>query len=657
MSVETTSSQDTFTAVGGVGEAFTTSFPFPADTDLVVTTGPDVDGDPDPATTLTLGVDYSVTGGSYDVGTVTMITSRTAGYLVRIDRVLPLTQVVNLASQTSFTGRTVMRGLDRIVMMLQQLVVGVALAVIHGVQGGGTEHTEATSVLAGFMSAAHWSKVENNVGDVPVESTADSTLYLDPVAGNDSDTGTDSGSPLLTHAAVLAKIPFIQKHRLTVSVAGGTFVEKIGVDKWVGTVASVGGKIEFVGTQGAVTPATGLASGIVASQSGRTATVTAAGWTVNDLRDKFIRTTVSGELYPIVSNTATTVELATTTSINGLAFDIVSPTTIVDGGATAGATALYVNQYGTRQINSSPLTSIVGVQFRNYEFQASRCARTETEVKFYGCRFKYREIGTNCGRGGTLQANRSIYIPTVVSATSIGLQDVEGSGSVYVDLYLHGLGAGSSGYGLLVQQESSLSINATIVTEGFTYGAFLEAIGTVYGGALIARTNTYGLFVSGPTAFEFDAAELTLNDYGCMHQASSGGNQAGGVYGAFSSCLINSNTNDGIQLAEYGSVYLLACQVNANGRDAVRVMGPHCNVDFDASCDVSGNVGYAVKAASRRASHLSVWVDSTVTMLANGSADFTLDNGATAAVPIASVRTDPDDTTVDAAYFNRVVAP
>lgn len=144
MALTTTSSVYTYTA-NGSQRVFTFPYKFTRRTDIRVTlieNGVERD--------LVLGADYNVDPDGGDSATVTLTTAPAAGVLVRIRRVVGLTQPQTFPIQGPFDPKAVEAALDRIHMILQQLSDGLGFYV-HGKEGGGDLHALATETEAGFL--------------------------------------------------------------------------------------------------------------------------------------------------------------------------------------------------------------------------------------------------------------------------------------------------------------------------------------------------------------------------------------------------------------------------------------------------------------------------------------------------------------------------
>lgn len=140
-------------AGNGTTTAFATPFPFFNAADIVVTLTP-VGGQP--GSPLTLGVDYTVTGGLDAFGTVTMTVAPSSSTVVTITRSTAPTQPTSFQSQGSFSPKTHEQAFDRATMVTQELSIQTQ------------ELTGITSNLDGRVSALETSGVGGGSVTVPL---------------------------------------------------------------------------------------------------------------------------------------------------------------------------------------------------------------------------------------------------------------------------------------------------------------------------------------------------------------------------------------------------------------------------------------------------------------------------------------------------------
>ena len=161
------------------------------------------------------------------------------------------------------------------------------------------------------------------------QSTATQTLYVS-TTGNDNNPCTSSGAACLTVAGALNKLPNTLRHNATISVAAGAYAAPLSITRKDLTI--VGGvTLSVTGTMSTPTLTTGTTSGTltasaVGSSSGpATATDSGQSWTVNELKNKFIKFnsgTLNGQSFPIASNTATVITFSTNQTPGNVSYTI-----------------------------------------------------------------------------------------------------------------------------------------------------------------------------------------------------------------------------------------------------------------------------------------------------------------------------------------------
>lgn len=144
-------------------------------------------------------------------------------------------------------------------------------------------------------------------------------LYVE-TTGNDANFCTDVTTPCLTIQGAVDKIPKLVRHPVTITTGLGTFSAGAVISGFTFDKAATGTD-RYIWVRGALidaSPTTGPTTGTATSGTAGTAdtltwgtlTLTAAGWTVNDLRGKLIEITGgtgSGQIRPVSSNTADTI--------------------------------------------------------------------------------------------------------------------------------------------------------------------------------------------------------------------------------------------------------------------------------------------------------------------------------------------------------------
>lgn len=157
MALTTTSSVYTYVS-NGTQRVYTFPYPFTRRTDLRVTLIDD-----GVETDLILGAGYSVDPDGGASGTVTLTTAPAAGVLVRIRRVVALTQEASFPVQGPFSPEVVAKALDKLTMICQQLSEGLG-TYVHGKEGGGDLHTLATDSEAGFIGPGDFTWMQGHKG-------------------------------------------------------------------------------------------------------------------------------------------------------------------------------------------------------------------------------------------------------------------------------------------------------------------------------------------------------------------------------------------------------------------------------------------------------------------------------------------------------------
>jgi len=153
------------------------------------------------------------------------------------------------------------------------------------------------------------------------------TLYV-RVGGSDSNDGLTIGNALLTIQAAIDKVPASINHTVLIDIGPGTFDGFQVVNKTIGDVA-----FTIQGTMDTAVVATGTATGT--SDGGDTTFMadSGQGWTVDDLKGKFVL--IDGTLRLIQSNDATNIYTAGYHSLTmtGKAYVIQDSTTLIESAA------------------------------------------------------------------------------------------------------------------------------------------------------------------------------------------------------------------------------------------------------------------------------------------------------------------------------------
>lgn len=174
-------------------------------------------------------------------------------------------------------------------------------------------------------------------------------LFVGPT-GSDASQCLSAMAPCLTIQGAVNKLPKRIRHNVAITVAAGTYAENVVISGFTFTSEVSLPTFTITGTMGAFVPTTSTASGTFTTVAGvatggyvQRVTDNTKAWTVNDLRGQFL--TVAGVSRPIISNTATTIDVANTAVfVNGNAYTITTPTSLIN--AAAGVTVSFAGNMG-----------------------------------------------------------------------------------------------------------------------------------------------------------------------------------------------------------------------------------------------------------------------------------------------------------------------
>lgn len=466
------------------------------------------------------------------------------------------------------------------------------------------------------------------------ETTADMTLYVDQATGSDSNSGL-VGFPMKTIQAAINRVPKTVKHNVTINVGPGTYVGNVTLNFDILTP-------KYITLQGthwtSVVPATGVASGTFTANDGsHQFTLAAAGWTIDDLKGKFVKITSgakSGNYYPIANNTATTIDVGClTTTIGNASFEFAIPAatlTPVSGSYSLGI-------FGTVL---SPSSSTPGIVIQNLTFSGAfrgiRAHADMCDIKVIQCKFFPTASGIGIESYGVLPAVDRCY--SGASGMSIGYTAGNGWGSV-INSVFDGLSAASTiGINLGEGRLQIGGLNAGNIIQGYTgsnsYGIALTSAHMGSYGLCTIRGCKVGIYVS-----------TGYNTYLSANTATP--------------TVITSATEDGIRVSAMANLKLNTLNngyftITGCGRDAIRLESSGNVIDIERTSSITGNAGFGVNMIAGNVSHNNVFIKSTVTMNTNTAGDLTLDG--TTSITIAALRADPNKTMVDLLRLNRLSA-
>jgi hypothetical protein len=279
------------------------------------------------------------------------------------------------------------------------------------------------------------------------ETTAALTLYLD-ATGNDSNACTGSGaSACLTWAGIRNRLPRNIRHTTIINLGAGT---STGVLDLSGV--SVGAALTVAGTLSNFTPATGTATGTATSvsYSATAETVindTGQTWTVNDLRGRFI--TIGGFTIPIVSNTATSINVVFNQTIAAGAYSIRTPASIISTGATAPIVAGALVGMSTNALSA--------VTISNVDFQTTALLRIESQsgrLTFTNCRF----VTTNTF--SAITGDNLVFFSNYVQAdTGVNFTKTTAGNTTLIGGYFRIPGSGA----FTVRSAGAVTISSTVI--------------------------------------------------------------------------------------------------------------------------------------------------------------------------------------------------
>lgn len=167
MAVFTTQHEITYTGAGQT--SLPVPFPFLDPDHLRVTL---IEGETE--TELNRGDHYTVTGGDPN-GTVTLRSPLEPGKKLRIRRVVPLTQPLQLDVNGPFDPKAIEREFDRRAMVDQQLAAGIG-TYVHGNEPGGSLHARVNEFADGFFPHDRWKQLTDHLdggGESPAHDIDD----------------------------------------------------------------------------------------------------------------------------------------------------------------------------------------------------------------------------------------------------------------------------------------------------------------------------------------------------------------------------------------------------------------------------------------------------------------------------------------------------
>jgi len=363
------------------------------------------------------------------------------------------------------------------------------------------------------------------------------TLYVDPT-GSDSNACTASGTAAcLTFAGALSKLPRFIRHNVTINMAAGTYAEPAVS----GFNIAQGVTFSIVGTESAFTPATGTNSGTTTgtgtvTQTAHSALVDSAQtWTVNNLKYAFVRFdsgSLSGQTYPIVSNTATTLTIPTSAVIaSGVTYSIVTMGSTFTGTGSfawsdlSGTGTLDFVRVRMSKTNNTAMWGPTSAGFQGTNVRCTSCDLTSNnntvQVNSGILSLLRSQVGTSSSTTGAFAV--SVFGTAAIVSMSTNFLYSTGTHGVLRFSALRPLsanpllgvieGSGTSGTPLARVNNTSFSSFDIECTGGSSVGL---SVGSLWNGtasqATVSNVNVFGLSVVGcTTAVQVTGGELLFS--------------------------------------------------------------------------------------------------------------------------------------------------
>ena len=473
----------------------------------------------------------------------------------------------------------------------------------------------------------------------------DETYWVDQVLGSDDNVGTQL-KPFKTINAALGKLPHVISANFTVNVKAGTYDERIAISTHFAVTTTL---LTITGQDwNLVTPATGVNTGTFTSATTRFLTMTGAGWTVNNLTSKFVKMTsgtLAGKYYPIASNTATALEVATTasaSSYNGQSFQIVMPAAIIAPSTGAQSVVTFRSQ-GTAIGSAGSSFVLNNLQFIGPNVSGSRPVLEASDNGCFvlnNCYVKTLLTNTGgCLSSRSAHVTHSLYNCIFELSGSGSCIELEGGSLGPSACFINSLNSGGMKGGPGIRANQVISLQTT--------GSIIQNFTDTTGGS--------GYEVSGCEAYFFSCVIR-----GCNWGISL---KTRGIAAA-SGTEITGNLVHGVDIAtptQRGFCRFSASgasKIQTNGSDGIRMSICYAEVYLANTTDFGGNGGFGVNmkgAVTGDHGFNQVHVTGTVTAtVANTLGDMAID-GVTA-TSLATLRAAPGKTITDTALMHRMTS-
>lgn len=472
-------------------------------------------------------------------------------------------------------------------------------------------------------------------------TTKSLTLWVDQTTGKDINSGSVD-SPLKTIQAAINTLPLTLEHACTIWVGPGTYDEALTLHNRLQANLTIQGT-----TWNVPTLASGITSGVFdASFVGQpliqTAVVAGAGWTVNDLRGKFVYIPSMGLYLPIATNAATTIDLPLHVSatsgpggnggrdIRGLAFQIVTQAAILQNTLTTNPlTTVKTILLAAGGGSASGVLNLVYLQFVAAAVVLLGNIRLAAPMSttILGCKVDCWVNGTASPQSMTI--GQSFFdAPSGTSGVSLVHATTLTSSSTVFDGSKHGggvglgfSGSGGSWFARGIFQNLSVALSSGIGTQ----------CGISSGATLIRNCSTGISLAIGCSLIFGNSNSLTTIDTcttGILCSNALNGNEYGGC-SLWLGTLTIQNCGTGIKME--------------SSRNSVYVS--------DASSIINSTVWGVNMGYVKRSSYNQFACTSALIMSGNVSGDITLDG--TTVTSIANLRAAGNKNVVDATRFNR----
>jgi len=505
-----------------------------------------------------------------------------------------------------------------------------------------TSGTLPTTRLSGILTTSQ------------IASQADAIYWVDAVLGNDANAGTTL-APFKTIGKATALIPHVLSHNFTINIKAGTYVEEIKITTHI---QASGVLLSLIGLDWSlITPATGVQSGTFTSVSTRFITMAAAGWTVNDLKGKFVKVTSgaqSGKYFPIASNTADTLEITasntTVTAFNGQTFEFCTQAASIEPSPGTPITIRVPESRAASNGGAVILTNLKFVASNTGSFGALNSTGLLAVVST-SCLFRGKTTNSNVIQltiSGAASFTSCVVDAVAPATGTYGIQ-LRGTGNLTLAGCFIWPGSLTGIRAIEITRGATLIANSNTVLEGWKASTGVQGCGIycenaiVTGGiagssGVIIRDCRYGI-----------ALYQAFNSIGLVDSEISACVQAA-IDMAYFVNIISSSCKGANKITVAGASKLIN-----NLADAIRISTPHNHISMLGTTDMSGNAGWGVNmvgAGMGDSAFNQVHVSSTFTAGTNTLGDFSIDGSA--ALTLAALRLLPGKLAVDANFFHRL---